>query len=78
MARPNMSDKELLEDQLIQANKYILRAEINVAAQEVRIKRLADLGCDTARSQELLEVFKTTLQAMHVHRNAILARLLKR
>ena len=72
-----MSNREILENRLVRANKSILRAEITVAAQEARIKRLADLRCDTTKSEELLEVFKRSLQAMYRHRELILARLAK-
>jgi hypothetical protein len=70
-----MTDKAMEERHLALATKHIWMAEKNVAEQEERIKRLAALSCDTTLSEQLLVVFKKSLQEIYIHRDQILAAL---
>jgi hypothetical protein len=70
-----MSNEEMEERHLALANHHIWMGERNVAEQGMRIKRLAALDCDTRLSEQLLVVFKKSLQEMYIHRDQILAAL---
>jgi hypothetical protein len=69
-----MSERE----HLAQADQHIGDAEQRITAQECRLADMEAAGEDTTEGQRLLDLLRSTLVEMHVHRRAIIADLGRR
>jgi hypothetical protein len=68
-------DREMLLRHLELAERHVAQGERHIAEQEERIARLARLGLDTTKAQELLNNFFAT-QVDHIrHRERIVDEL---
>jgi hypothetical protein len=70
-----MSRKGLESMHLMLANEHIMMAEKYIEEQEIHIKHLVSIGCDTTRVEQVLLIFYQTLEVMHTHRNESLVEL---
>jgi hypothetical protein len=60
------------EARLAQAERHIRGTEGRILHQELLIRRLADLGADTAQAEQLLRSMRQSLELSRHHRAVIL------
>ena len=66
-----MPNKDMLRGYLLMVERHVERGEAMIAEQRARIARLADMGFDVARSNDVLRCLLETQKLHEQHRERL-------